>query len=76
MAKYETRYRCQMCGQEMRYGNQTEVPYEKLPELLSQVVTNQHFVGTALYRAPMYIPHKCSDGSGGMAAFIGFKKIQ
>ena len=76
MAKYETRYRCQMCGQEIRQGNQTEVPYDQIPKLLGQVVANQQFIGTALWQAPMYLPHKCPDGSGGLAAFIGFKKIQ
>lgn len=76
MAKYEVRYRCQMCGQELRQGNQAEVPYEQIPKLLARVVTNQQFIGTALYNAPQYIPHKCPDGSGGLAAFIGFKKIQ
>lgn len=76
MAKYEVRYRCQMCGKEIRQGNPTEVPYEQIPKLLARVVTNQQFIGTALYQAPQYIPHQCPDGSGGLAAFIGFKRIQ
>lgn len=76
MAKYEVRYRCQMCGQEFRQGNPTEVPDDHIPRLLARVVTNQQFIGTPLYQAPQYIPHKCPDGSGGLAAFIGFKKIQ
>lgn len=76
MAKYEPRYRCQMCGQELRFGNQAEIPYDKIPELLGKVVATQQFIGTALHQAPQYLPHKCPDGSGGLAAFIGFKKIQ
>lgn len=76
MPKYIPMYRCQMCGQLLHDGNPTEVPYEKIPELLAQVVKNQRFIGTSLYIAPQYLPHKCSDGSGGMATFIGFKKLQ
>lgn len=76
MAKYEVRYRCQLCGQEFRQGNQTEVPYEQIPKLLARVVTNQQFIGTKLFNAPQFIPHQCPDGSGGLAAFIGFKRIQ
>ena len=76
MAKYEVRYRCQMCGKEFRQGTQTEVPYAQLPMLLAQVVTNQQFIGTKLFNAPQFIPHQCPDGSGGLAAFIGFKRIQ
>lgn len=76
MPKYVPLYRCQMCGAVMLHGNPTEVPYDKIPELIAQVVKNQRFIGTALYQAPMHIPHKCADGSGGLAAFAGFKKIQ
>ena len=76
MARYEVRYRCQLCGQVFRTGNQTEVTEAQIPKLLARVVTNQQFIGTALYQAPQYIPHKCPDGSGGLASFIGFKKIQ
>ena len=76
MPKYITMYRCQLCGQVVPYGSPTEVPPEKLPELLAQVVKNQRFIGTSLYIAPQHLPHKCSDGSGGMATFIGFKKLQ
>ena len=78
MAKYEARYRCQLCGNEMRTkeGKQTEVTDDQIPKLLARVVTNQQFIGTSLYQAPMYLPHKCPDGSGGLAAFIGFKRIQ
>lgn len=75
MSKYAARYRCQLCGQLIHYGNPAEVPYDKLPELLGQVVKQQAFLGTSLYQAPMQIPHKCADGSGGLAYFVGFKKL-
>lgn len=76
MPKHIPMYRCQMCGQLLHHGNPTEVPPEAIPKLLAQVVTNQKFIGTALYIAPQYLPHPCADGSGGLATFIGFKKIQ
>lgn len=76
MPKYIPMYRCQMCGQLLHHGNPTEVPPDQIPKLLARVVTNQHFIGTALHIAPQYLPHKCADGSGGLAAFVGFKKIQ
>lgn len=75
MPKYVTTYRCQLCGQILHPGNPTEVPPDQIPKLLARVVSNQKFLGTQLYTAPMHIPHKCADGSGGLAAFVGFKKI-
>ena len=76
MAKYAARYKCQLCGQLINYGNAVEMDYNQIPDVLSQVVKNQRFIGTSLYQAPMHIPHKCSDGSGGLACFCGLKKIQ
>ena len=75
MSKYAARYRCQMCGQLIHYGNPAEVPYEKIPELLAQVIKQQQFLGTPLYQAPMHIPHRCADGSGCLAYFVGLKKL-
>ena len=78
MAKYEARYRCQLCGREMKplKGKQTEVSEDLIPKLLDQIIIGQYHFDTELFITPMYQPHKCSDGSGGLAAFIGFKKIQ
>ena len=76
MAKYIAVYKCPLCGAAVQYGNPRQVPYDMLPDLCLQVVKNQRFIGTMLYEAPMHIPHKCSDGSCGMAHFAGFMKIQ
>lgn len=75
MSKYIALYKCQMCGQQIQYGGEAEVPYDKLPELLAAVIKQQRFIGSVFYQAPMHIPHKCADGSGGLACFVGFKKI-
>ena len=75
MSKYAAIYRCQLCGQILHTGNSTEVPSEQIPDLLAQVIKQQRFLGTPFYQAPMHIRHKCEDGSGGLACFIGFKKL-
>lgn len=75
MKKYRAVYKCLLCGALLRHGQEQEVPYDKLPELCAMVVKNQQFVGTMFYRAPLQIPHKCKDGSCGMAHFAGFQEV-
>ena len=75
MAKYIALYKCPLCGVQFTPGSPTEVPPDKLPQLLARVVSNQRFLGTQLYNAPMHVPHKCKDGSAGLAYFAGFSKI-
>lgn len=66
-------YKCPLCGELQRYGNPAEIPYNELPVLCAQVVNNQQFAGNPyLYKAPMYLPHKCSNGNCGMSYFAGF----
>lgn len=73
--KYSAIYKCCLCGQLIRYGEPHEVPYDKLPELLGRVIGNQMFAGNpALYEAAIHIPHKCRNGSAGLAYFAGFMK--
>ena len=73
--KYSAIYKCSLCGQLIKYGQPHDVPYADLPKLLGKVVKNQRFAGNPyLHEAPMNIPHKCTDGSGGMAYFAGFMK--
>lgn len=75
MAKYCAVYKCLLCGALIPFGNSCEIPYNRLPDVLAGVVKNQRFAGNQyLYQVPMQIPHKCPDGSGGMAHFAGFKK--
>lgn len=75
MAKYYATYKCPLCGTLIYYGEPSEVPYDKLPELLGKVINNQRFQGhPILHQAPMHIPHKCKDGSAGLAQFAGFRK--
>ena len=74
MAKYYAAYKCPLCGTLLQYGAAKSVPYDALPELLGRVVRNQKFAGNPyLYEAPMQVPHKCPDGSAGLAYFAGFK---
>lgn len=74
--KYLAIYKCQLCGETIRYGEAHEVEYNKLPELCARVVKNQMLVGNqCLYQAPMQILHKCKDSNCGMAYFSGLKHI-
>jgi hypothetical protein len=55
-------------------GEPTNVPLNKLPELLAQVIKSQRFaMNPYLNVPPMQIPHKCADGSVGLAQFSGFQ---
>lgn len=75
MDKYMPLYKCQLCGAKIATGSPTEVPQDKLPTLLAHVVVQQQYLGTDMCPAPMHIPHKCPDGSAGLASFVGFGKI-
>lgn len=75
MGKYVALYKCPLCGEQLAPGSPTEIPHDKLPELLAAVVKQQLFLGSPLYNAPMHIPHKCKDSSAGLAYFAGFAKI-
>lgn len=76
MYTYYAAYKCPLCGATIRYGEPTEIPYDALPGLCGQVVRNQTFINNpALYTAPMQVPHKCPDGSCGLAYFAGFKRL-
>lgn len=75
MPKYYPTYKCPLCGTLLQYGEPKEIPQDKLPELLGQIIRNQQFAGNPhLYQAPMHITCKCKDGSAGLAVFAGFKK--
>lgn len=73
--KYHATYKCALCDTLILYGESKEIPYNKLPELLGMFESNQRFSGNPyLNTAPARIPHKCKDGSAGMAYFAGFRK--
>lgn len=76
MGKYYAIYKCPMCSREIIISdNATEMNENDIPELLARVVKNQQFIGSQLYQAPMHLPHKCGNGDGGLASFIGFRKV-
>lgn len=75
--KYNAVYKCPLCGTKIVYGESYEIPRDELPNLLGMVVQNQMFMNNpALYVAPMYLPHKCKDGSAGLAQFSGFECVK
>ena len=72
--KYRILYKCPMCNTCIKSDKDRNIDQDILPELLAKVWKNQLFAGNPyLYEAPMYIPHKCSNGSAGLAQFIGFE---
>lgn len=69
-------YKCPLCNRILLYGNPSEVPYDKLPDLLGMVIKNQQFAGNPyLHQVPMHIPCKCPNGNAGLASFAGFMKV-
>ena len=77
MGKYYAIYKCPMCYKEFRIIDKPPVKLEEndIPQLLARIVKNQQFLGSALYQAPIYVPHKCGNGDGGLAQLIGFRKV-
>lgn len=74
MGKYQAAYKCPLCGK-LIVGELTDVPEEKLPELLGKYVKSQYFSSNPYIETPPpYVPHKCADGSAGLAPFAGFIK--
>ena len=69
-------YRCQMCGKEFRTSeNPMQMEHNDIPALLASVLKHQQFIGTPMYQASLYLPHKCENGDGGVAQLIGFRKV-
>ena len=74
--KYAAMYRCPLCNRLIQSGEPQEMSYSQLPALLNAVVENQLMAGNpVLHQAPMYVFCPCADGSYGLAAFAGFKKV-
>jgi hypothetical protein len=74
--KYKAIYKCPMCLTEFTpHKEPVEIEEDLIPELLAGIVKNQMFLGNpSLYKAPMYLPHKCGNGNGGLGQLIGFRK--
>ena len=73
--KYFAVYKCPLCNKLMRFGDSIEISYNKLPEVLGAVISNQRFLGhPVLHKVPMQIPCKCADGNAGLAQFAGLVK--
>ena len=77
MNKYRVIYKCPMCLKRFTVGNSVDLEENMVPELLGKIVRNQQMMGNPyLYKAPMYVPHKCENGDGGLAQLAGFEKIR
>lgn len=74
MGKYRAAYKCPLCGK-LIVGELTDVPEEKIPELLGEYAKSQSFFSPFYVKGPLpFVPHKCADGSAGLAPFVGFIK--
>lgn len=77
MAKYRAVYKCPLCGTTLICGDPQEIPYEALPKLLGRFQSLQRFVSNPYLDIPSaYVPCTCPDGSCGLAAFAGFRKVR
>lgn len=76
MAKYQTLYKCSLCGTYLRYGEPTEMNEEQATGVIAKVLRDQQFIGSQFYRAPMLVPHRCSNGDMGAAYFSGLRKVE
>lgn len=78
MAKYIALYHCQMCGEMQRLRQEANAQPEDIVALLAKTMYLQDRLGSRsdLVQVQERIPHKCKDGSLGVAIFAGFKKIQ
>lgn len=75
--KYQAAYKCPLCGYIHIIGEPQEVPYDKLPELCNRFIQNQMFKSNPyLYEAPEHMICHCSDGSVGLAQFVGFRRVK
>ena len=69
-------YKCPLCGRLITTGPSQEVDREALTELCGRVIQNQQFAGNPwLHKVQMHVPCECPDGSCGLAAFAGFKRM-
>lgn len=78
MGKYIALYKCLMCGEMQRLRQEADGQPEDIEALLAKTMLYQDTFGTRsdLCQVKPRIPHKCKDGSQGVAHFAGFKKIQ
>ena len=75
MNKYKAAYKCPLCGSLIKNSEAVEVPCDRIPEILADIVKNQQFLSSPyLYQAPMHLSHKCINGNIGLATFAGFVK--
>lgn len=70
---YKALYKCEICGQIQMYGDPVEADQDIAEKVVIKVISNQQFIGSALYKAPMYVTHRCTDGSVGISRFIGMR---
>ena len=69
-------YKCPLCNRVLLYGNESDIPHEKIPDVLGMAIRNQQFAGNPyLHQVPMHIPCKCPNGDVGLAAFAGFVQV-
>lgn len=76
IGKYYAIYKCPLCNKIFRISETAaEIDEDEIPDLLTKVILNQQFFGNPhLYQAPLYLPHLCGNGDGGLAQLAGFKK--
>lgn len=76
--KYFAAYKCQLCGKVVMYGEPAELPDDNAAHQLVQqfIGIQKNQSNPFVKKPPMYVPHRCKDGSAGIAMFSGFAKVK
>lgn len=72
--KYRLTYVCPLCGCNCVYESQ-ETDQETCLQWLAKRMRLNDLNADRFNDYPMYVPHKCTDGSVGIARLSGFKKV-
>lgn len=77
MNKFLAMYKCQLCGKTYHHSYLAGTT-EEVEDLLAKTILHQEKFGFQpdIHKLPERLPHKCKDGSLGVAVFIGFEKFQ
>lgn len=74
--KFTSIYRCLSCNALIAHGDTLEITPEQAVDYCAKMIQHQQLAGNPyLYKAPLQIPHRCKDGSVGMAYFAGMRAI-
>ena len=74
MSEYRAIYKCRLCGEEFEEGETGDL----IAIACTVALTVKESTENVRYERNLrrYMPHNCTAGSYGFAAFCGFKKVR